>query len=105
VRAGESDTAQSRPIDLDDLTARLENIPPSPTLTEDLGDEEYYRLDLEQQRVVVESRSPAEFMIPTLQLLNMPDHSIVEWYDTAHEYSGGPFFDPKGKSTIQAPVC
>ncbi|KAL5331131.1 hypothetical protein ACEPPN_000660 [Leptodophora sp. 'Broadleaf-Isolate-01'] len=49
VRAGASDTTQSRPIDLDDLTTRLEAIPPSPASTEDLGDEEYYRYDLEKQ--------------------------------------------------------
>ena len=53
MRAGTSDTAQSRPIDLDDLTTRLEQIPdnreapprsPSLASTEDLGEEEYYRL-------------------------------------------------------------
>ena len=28
-----------------------------------------------------------------------------EWYNTARKYYGGPFFDSKGKSTIQAPAC
>jgi hypothetical protein len=49
MRAGASDTVPSRPINLDDLTTRLENIPPSPASTEDLGDEEYDRLDLEEE--------------------------------------------------------
>ncbi|KAF8857851.1 hypothetical protein BDZ45DRAFT_422902 [Acephala macrosclerotiorum] len=58
MRARARGIAQSYPINLDDLTARLEGISadkqapprlPSPASTEDLGEEEYYRLDLEEE--------------------------------------------------------